>query len=152
MTKITFLNLPVEKVDEFGFLFFCFRWMLPRPSDLDNPDFDFESAIQRFKSVTNAHGFNGTKLCIENVQRGNLNPVDYNVGKEIGNYLDNFLKVYEEYLRGDDTGKLLRTAFYFCLLGKNSFVEIRDFSHFLYIFEAFCQSQNFLFHFAMHLK
>jgi hypothetical protein len=120
--------------------------MLPRPSDLNNPDFDFESALQRFRSVNNAHGSNGTKLCIENVPRGYLNPVDYSVKKEIRNYLDNFLKVYEEYLRGDDTGKLLRTALYFCLLGKNSFLEIRDFSHFLYIFEAFRRSQNFLFH------
>ena len=118
-------------------------WMMPRPSELDNPNFDFEAALERFELVIKSHGDNGTSLCLDNEQCRKLNPVGYNVKEQINSCLENFSKRIDSYLKGDDMTKLLRSTLWYLLLAhQREFTVKNEVS--LKILEAFERCQNAL--------
>jgi hypothetical protein len=120
-------------------------WMLPRPSELDDSNFDFSLALQRFADVIKAHGPNGTKVCIGGYSKP-FNPFEYSVENVVRNHLLNFLKRLRTYLKeSSEQGKVLRAVLYICLVGNTKTLKIDQFDDFLIIFEAFRTCSEILF-------
>jgi hypothetical protein len=120
-------------------------WMLPRPSELDDPNFDFSLALQRFDDVIKAHGSNGTKVCIGGYSKP-FNPFEYSVESVVQRHLANFLRRLRTYLKeSSDQGKVLRAVLYICLVGNTKTLKIDQFEDFLIIFEAFRTCSEILF-------
>ena len=120
------------------------RWMMPRPSELDDPNFDFEAALERFELVIKSHGYNGTDLCLGDYACRKFNPVGYGVYDQVKFCLDNFSKRIDTYLKGDDMGKLLRATLWLLLLAHQRNVNLKN-EVSLKILEAFELCQNALF-------
>lgn len=119
-------------------------WMMPRPSELDNPNFDFESALERFEQVIKSHGSNGTCLCLGDVPCRKLNPVGYSVSEQLNKYRDNFLKRFSAYLQSDDVRKLLRTTLWLLLLVHQRNIHLNP-DNSLKLLHSFELCQNALF-------
>ena len=120
-------------------------WMLPRPRDLENPDFDFELALERFCGVVKSHGNNGLKLCANDNPKGYLNPCGYKVESAVQIQLKKFFRRFEEFLKDNNLGKLLLTAVYLCLVGNTEHLEIKEKGQFMTFFEAFWKCRDLLF-------
>ena len=60
--------------------------MLPHPDEIDNPEFDFSAALERFHLVVNTHGWDGTILCLGDVPKRKYNPPEYDVDNQIRIY------------------------------------------------------------------
>lgn len=118
--------------------------MLPRPYQIDNPDFDFSAALERFSLVVQTHGWNGTSLCLGDHPKRKFNPVGYDIDKLVEGYLDNFTAMFEKYLEQDDSAKLLRATLCLLLLSDQRKKKL-TFQFCLKIFEAFSACQDVLF-------
>ena len=76
--------------------------MLPRPSELHSPNFDFEAAVERFHLVVKTHGYSGTSLCFGNYPKTKYNPVGCNVKNQVDEHLINFSKILKKYQNSED--------------------------------------------------
>ena len=116
---------------------FATRWMLPRPSELDDPNFDFSVAVAKFEQVARAHGYNGTRVFLGNYSLP-YNPTAYSVEEEVRKHVRNFLYRLKSYLKdGGDQGKIFRTAIFISLVRKLKYCFNFDSEDYLNVFKAF---------------
>ena len=121
------------------------NWMLPHPDEIENPEFDFSAALERFQLVVKSHKLNGTILCLGDNPKLKFNPPGYNVNDQVKIYLDSFLNFFDTYLRQSDSAKLLRATLSLLLLFDQTEEEMT--SQFCSkIFEAFYTCQEALFY------
>jgi hypothetical protein len=96
--------------------------MLPQSVELNDPQFDFLAALERFEQVVKAHGPGGSKICID----GKSKPFDlagYDVKEQVRKYVQHLLGLLRTRQKEgqEDNGKLLRIAVYICMItGKSS--------------------------------
>ena len=95
-------------------------WMLPRQSELVDPQFDFAAALETFEAVVKAHGPDGARVCSED---GRSSPYTFHkqitapVNAYFRNLIRNLRKDVNNNSSSPDGGKLLRSAIYICLIG-----------------------------------
>jgi len=122
------------------------KWMLPRPIEFDDPNLDFEAALDRFQSLIVAHGDNGTKLCLEDIPKHKHNPIGYNIQACIQNYIKGWFEKLSEYQHSaDDAGRAFRVAIFLSLLRRTKHVEMNEEKQLLAIAMAFYNAREFLF-------
>ena len=119
--------------------------MLPRRTELADPQFNVEAALATFEAVVRAHGPDGTKICIAN--RSYRYTLDQ-VADPINAYMGNLIKSLQMEVNNNSSRggrNLLRSAVYICLIGASklcSYAFSPEDS--LLIFEAFfltCEDQ-----------
>lgn len=120
------------------------KWMVPRPSDLDDPNFDFKLALKRFHGVVGAFQDNGSRLCVGDEPKHKFNPIGFEIKSCIREYFQNFLSRLGEYLTAGDDGKTFRTAVYLTMLHDTKHITISDSKSFQLIFQAFRSAKNVL--------
>ena len=113
------------------------KWMLPRPKNFGDPNFDFDAIFERFSNVIKTFGSNGTKLCIDDSPKGCFNPSGFSIESAIKNQLRDLFKHFETSVNDSDPEKMLRVVIYLCLIDNSKYLEIVEQSQFLNIFEAF---------------
>ena len=99
--------------------FFATIWMLPRPAELANPQFDFVAALDKFEAVVRAHGPGGARVCIGDRSKYRYTSDLFYKGKSvISTYFGKWIKIIENAVNTNsrDGGKLLRSALYVCLI------------------------------------
>ena len=95
------------------------NWMLPRPSELVDPQIDFTAALETFEAVVKAHGPDGARVCSED---GRSSPYTFHkqitapVNAYFRNLIRNLRKDVNNNSSSPDGGKLLRSAIYICLI------------------------------------
>jgi hypothetical protein len=113
------------------------RWMLPRPSEFADPSFDVCAAVDRFDSVIQAYGHNGTRICLGNIHSVPYNPVGFSLEQLVREQIQNLLKRLKSGLKDPDVRKLLKQTLYICLVGRSKPYLKFELEHFHAVFDAF---------------
>ena len=121
------------------------KWMLPRPRDFDNPDFDFEAILTQFNGAVKTFGNNGTRICEGNDPKGSFNPHAFYIESNVVEQVKKVFGQFKIVLKENDLPKILRFSLYLCLISTTKYLDITQLDQFLPFFEAFKLCGDLLF-------